>query len=416
MTRAFWNEPQRREAQALLDELTHEGNQHGWVYGPMHELRFRALAAVMNKGWPNGSRIRWELLREAVNRCIVAKVQGLAQVESALSDMWEHEQKLESQARAFQVFVPIQLRVQPQVPLPFELIKSPLIRLCVDAGQAASVSEWAQGAQKNGESIQPDSMLLQATVQAGSSGTALYRALPYLTASRNALNLVISTSTIRVQFVQTCRCVIAPPDRAIVIDPERIDNPSLVHLESDGGGGFSWDGVADWHLNEATALLSEMTETQGNSLDRLFSESLRVFGLALDQPKWTFAFVLLWQTAEHLTLPKGERGNHSEVCRRLSMLCGGDSRIQQRTRAALDDVERMRNDIVHGGALGLVESTDVHFLERCCASALYWLRRSRAILPTVEHLWEFYRVASSQTVQIDRSRWVLERLAQLKTP
>lgn len=420
MGTSFWTTT-RTEAETILKLLCKDGKPHQWLWAPVEEIRFRALAALAGKTLPNGRRLAWHELREVVNQCITRAQTSLGDVDEALQQAWDNGQKLNALPKIpFRVVLPAHFHLGTRLTLPRDIVVADCrLRLARFESLEACIGPFPQDGQIHAYNTQGEapSAYLEATIDTPIPDIALWQMVEAVTTWRAAVNFWAATSSLSIQFTPGPRATIREPMWVAVCSsqPEsslathRFITPEYVPPAGD---------LSDQDLHFGESLLTELSaEAETGSTARLALDAVRMFGIALDQSMWHHTLFLLWQVAELLTLPPGERGNHDELCKRLALL--SDIRDDQASRLALlalRDIKHLRNDVAHAAASGTVHDSDIRFLDSRCKEAIWWLIRNRLRFPTKDHLWTYFRLAPLSADESKRMQIVQAGIDELRRP
>lgn len=400
MSGQLWSDATRVTARAILADLV-SNRTVCYTKAPEIELKLRALGGSMDG--MRHHRFGWRLMRDVIEAGIKTGGLTLEALEVRLAGLLERRDVPSEGLTRYRVFIPVQLDLEQGLSPPFDFAHSS-VTLRFSRFTTWDALLGCAPSLENGlgvvAAVEPEpTVIAQVEVDAASADHAQYQGWMHFNRWRAAVNLYATLITMGVQFTPGARAAIPAPRWVGAVDA--IGDTAVLKVRSLGPPGLanSWPiGLMPEHLSNATWMLNiAPPDANPGSTAHLLGTSTLLFTQAQDQPRWDLAFLLLWQLAEHLTTPEGERSKHRTVCKRFSRM-SDESRAEQALVAlALHDIKSVRNDVVHGAALWSVRDADTSFVERHCSNALFWLYRHASELPATVDLWSHLEGVTVET-------------------
>lgn len=405
----FWERDDTKVLESILRRLVSTRKENGWHYTRQFQIDSFAVEAIVSP--PVAEMHRTKCIHRAID-AISRNAHFTLEAFAAALDEAVQERIREKQQTTMECtyFVPLVLNVEQDVAsqrfrfLGFDWELLGRTSLCAQLGEAVPRLDASDRHVIEQIGI---CHCLRTCALDDSSGEGFHQHIaPGLTALRGAMELCASSGVSYIRSHAGRRGRIPPFLNVISL------------MANENARVFRYDG-ADWHPSFAVPLSRKfMTglqrlceslpdETEERSTERVLTDALRVYSLALEQQSYAATMLGFWQLAECLVLAPEERDTKGEVVRRLASFerdLGGEQ--HETLEYCLRVIKKKRNEYVHD-AIESSNDDEINVLKDVCERVLWWLIKHKDQLPTVQHVADWWKYSNQPDTNPGQTRDVI---------
>jgi hypothetical protein len=386
----LWNDEDHQNGQSLLKFLLEERGPSGWPMSLQIAVAFRELAACSRK--PN---LEDGFLMRVLSRMKERGHTSIEEFETICGELQVTETTAPQVCWDF--YIPTYIkqdaenkkRLQIKVlETQFSLLKCRSVEKKLGVGPLASVDVQIKLFRRRVMRVPP--MFLFCSSHGTSWESAWKQLIPAFDTFRGFFEFTFGFGSWRIfDSNQDPRCLVPHPHWMIVRRNENIEGVLFLTEEFKGNREFNLTVSKRDGLLKLSKIIRDVPPV--GSTKAVIADAMRLYGQAMDA-RFNYRCLLgLWQIAEAITRSDSFGGESKKVARRIAAL-KTVRLVASGWEKTLINISSKRNDIVHKGIHDHIDNHEVNILKAVCSHSILWLIDMVELLPTIEHLEQYYRL------------------------